>query len=151
VAEFFDEDHFAAELPKLREIDLTAGSDSEMYYLLGWLASRLAWTPTGKNAFSTSDGREVSFRMDHDGPPRRLSAIELQSDDVTFRACVHESDDSAVTLNTTGAKSRGERHAPLHTLDIASLIERAILINSRDEVFIETLAMAKHIMERSAS
>lgn len=151
VAEFFDEEHFASELERLKKIELTAGSDSEMYYLLGWLASRLSWTTTGPHTFSTPHGHTVEYSFAHAGPPRRLSCVELRSDDVTFRACVHENDDSAVTLNTSGAKSRGERHAPLHTLDIASLVERAILINSRDEVFIETLALAKHIMERSAS
>jgi hypothetical protein len=148
VAEFFDEAHFADELHALYDIELAAGSDSEMYYLLAWLASRLSWAPAGPNAFTTPHGKKITYRLTHDGPPRRLSYVALKSPDVTFSASVHSTDDSAVVLHITGAKSRGERAAPLHTLDIASLVERAILINSRDEVFIETLAMAKHIMDR---
>lgn len=149
VAEFFDEAHFADELDKIQHIELSAGSDSEMYYLLGWLASRLAWTPAGHHAFRTTNGRTVGYTLRHEGPPRRLSRIALRSDDVTFSAAVHDTDDTAVSLNVTGTKSRDERAAPLHTLDIASLVERAILINGRDEVFIETLAMTKHLIERS--
>ena len=149
VAEFFDESHFADELDKIQHVELSAGSDSEMYYLLGWLASRLAWTPVDHQSFSTPNGRTVGFTLRHEGPPRRLSRVALLSDDVTFSASVHDTDDSAVTLNISGAKSRGERAAPLHTLDIASLVERAILVSARDEVFIETLATAKAMIERS--
>ncbi len=148
VAEFFDEDHHAQELERLYDVELEAGSDSEMYYLLGWLASRLGWVPTDATSFTTPSGSKVTYKLTRGGPPRRLSYVALKSPNVSYSASVHDSDDSAVTLLITGAHSRGERHAPLHTLDIASLVERAILINHRDEVFIETLAMVKAMLER---
>ncbi len=148
IAEFFDEEPFSHELRKLTEVDVTAGSDPEMYYLLGWLASRLSWSPAGQNEFTNPHGPNVRFHLDHDGPPRRLTRIVLKSADVTFTAEVHPDDPSAVLLSVTGAKQRDMRCAPLHTMDIASMIEKAILTNRRDEVFIESLTTAKAIMER---
>ncbi len=148
VAEFFDEPGFCDELHRLREVEVTAGSDPEMYYLLGWLASRLAWAPCAENALCNSAGETIAFRLVHEGPPRRLSSIVLKSHDVTFSASVHPDDEGAVCLEVTGAKRRERRCAPLHTMDIASLIERAILHTTRDDVYVETLAVAKDLLER---
>jgi hypothetical protein len=89
--------------------------------------------------------------MVHEGPPRRLSRVELKSATTTFTAEVHPDDDGVVCLSVSGAKSRDRGCAPLHTLDIASLVERAILTNGRDDVFIEALTMAKHILERQTA
>lgn len=148
IAEFFDEPDCRSELQALRSVELTAGSDAEMYYLLGWLASRLAWTAAQAGAFSTPGGN-VTFSMIRDGPPRRLAKVVLRSDRVTFTASVHPRDEAAICLDVAGATACASRCAPLHTMDLASLIERAILSHSRDEVFIESLTMAKHIIEHN--
>jgi glucose-6-phosphate dehydrogenase assembly protein OpcA len=148
VAEFFDEPEFLAELERIREVEVTAGSDPEMYYLLGWLASRLAWAPCAEDQFCNSAGDTIAFTLTREGAARRLSSVVLKSAGVTFTASVHPDDDTAVCLEITGAKQRERRCAPLHTLDIASLIERAILRSGRDEVFIETLTVAKEMLER---
>lgn len=148
IAEFFDEPEFLAELSALREVEVTGGSDPEMYYLLGWLASRLDWTPCAADEFCNSAGDIIRFTVRRDGTARRLSHVALRSKEVNFLARVHPDDPDAVCLEVTGAKERAERCAPLHTMDIASLIERAILRTSVDDVFEQSLTMAKMIIER---
>ena len=151
IAEFFDEPAFLMELTKLREVEIAGGSEAEMYYLLGWLASRLGWSPCAANQFCNSSGDIIRFSMTRDGSVRRLSSVVLKSADVTFSAAVLENDPDAVCLEVTGAKRRAVRCTPLHTMDIASLIERAILTNAQDEIFMQTLDMAKLIIERKSS
>jgi glucose-6-phosphate dehydrogenase assembly protein OpcA len=147
IAEFFDEPACRRELLALRSVDVTAGSDAEMYYLLGWLASRLAWTPIDAHTFRSPSG-DVRYTMLHDGPPRRLTRVSLASDNATFTASVHPQDQNAICLDVTGSTACPSRCAPLHTVDLASLVERAILAHTRDPVFLESLAMAKAILER---
>ena len=151
VAEFFDDPELLPELEGVREVEVMAGSDPEMYYLLGWLASRLAWTPVGRGSLTNASGATVAFSMVRDGPPRRLSRVVLKSAKSSYIAEVHPQDDAAICLRVEGAHARDERCAPMHSVDIASLVERAILVTGRDEVFIESLAMAKHIMERQTA
>ncbi len=150
IAEFFDEPEFLDELAELREVNITGGSDAEIYYLLGWLASRLGWTPCASDQFCNIRGDIIRFTMHHEGTARRLSSVVLKSTSVAFTASVLEGDPDAVCLQVTGAKERAVRCAPLHTLDIASLIERAILTNAKDEIFMESLSMANLIIERTA-
>jgi len=151
VAEFFDEPELLLELAEVRKVEVMAGSDPEMYYLLGWLASRLAWTPSGQGTFTGPGGATIDFSMVRGGPPRRLSRIALATPNATFIAEVHPNDDAAICLRVEGKLAQDERCAPMHSVDIASLVERAILTTGRDEVFIESLAMAKHILERQSS
>lgn len=148
VAEFFDEPDLLDELTRLRDVQVSAGSDAEMYYLLGWLASRLGWSPCGGNQFCNAAGDIIRFSLVREGPPRRLSRVVLASANVSFAAFVHPNDDAAVCLRISGAKEREERSAPLHTMDIASLIERAILNTSRDDVFLQSLIAARQILDR---
>ena len=150
IAEFFDAPDCRKELESLRSVDVTAGSDAEMYYLLGWLASRLDWAPVEKNTLS-AHGRNVTFSMIHDGPPRRLSKVVLASPGATFTASVATGDSNSIGLCVTGTSTCGDRVTPVHTVDLASLVERAILSRTRDEVFIESLNMAKHIIERQVA
>ncbi len=147
IAEFFDEPEWRGELQTLRSVEVTAGSDAEMYYLLGWLASRLGWTPVGAGVFGTTDGN-VQFAMFRDGPPRRVSKVTLRSDNATFIASVHPQDEGTICLDVTGAKACDTRCTPLHTMDLASLIERAILNRSRDAIYIESMHMARAIIDR---
>jgi glucose-6-phosphate dehydrogenase assembly protein OpcA len=147
IAEFFDEPECRNELAMLRRVEVTAGSDAEMYYLLGWLASRLDWTPAGADTFTTQSG-SVKVAMVHDGPPRRLTRVVLASEKATFSASVHPEDQGAICLDVTGSTACPSRCTPLHTVDLASLVERAILTRARDQVFAESLTMAKYIIER---
>ncbi len=147
IAEFFDEPACRRELLALRSVEVTAGSDAEMYYLLGWLASRLAWTPRDAQSF-TAPGGDVRDTMIHDGPPRRLTKVVLASETAMFSVSVHPEDQNAICLDVTGSMACASRCAPFHTVDLASLVERAILARTRDAVFLESLAMAKDIIER---
>lgn len=148
IAEFFDEPEFLDELAQLCEVHITGGSDAEMYYLLGWLASRLAWTPCAADQFCNAGGDIIRFTLLREGVARRLSSVILKSRDVTFTASVVDDDQDAVCLRVSGKKEREVRCTPMHTVDIASLIERAILTNTKDEIFTQSLAMAKLIIER---
>ena len=150
IAAFFDEPSCRAELLALRNVEIAAGSDAEMYYLLGWLASRLGWNPIDAQNFAAPGGK-VRYTMTREGAPRRLSKIVLASQHATFSASVYPNDAGAVCLEVTGSTACPTRCAPLHTVDLASLVERAILTRTQDPVFMESLAMAKRIIERHVS
>jgi glucose-6-phosphate dehydrogenase assembly protein OpcA len=150
IAEFFDEPEHRRALSELRSVEVGAGSDAEMYYVLGWLASRLAWTPQAPGRFSSPHG-PVEFTMCREGPPRRLSRIELRTGAARYAAAVLPDDDATICLQVEGAGRSVKRCAPLHSVDLASLVERAILQRTRDDVFIESMAMARHILERQAA
>jgi glucose-6-phosphate dehydrogenase assembly protein OpcA len=150
IAEFFDDSKTFGDLHSIERIDVGAGSDAEMYYILGWLASRLEWRAAGAGTFQ-SPGGTIAFEMHREGPPRRLSRIELRAGKSVYAAAVHPDDQDTICLSVTGPHAKPERCAPLHTVDMASLVERAILRQTRDEVFIESLAMASHILERQKS
>ena len=145
IAEFFDEPDFARELAAIDRVEIAGGSDAEQYYLLGWLASRLEWTPCASDQFCNREGAIVHFTMQREGPPRRLTRIVLHSAHAEFRAHTLADDPEAVCLDVTGELARPQRCAPLHSLDIATLVERGILTTPRDPVFEATLQSVKHI------
>jgi glucose-6-phosphate dehydrogenase assembly protein OpcA len=148
IAEFFDGEDHRGELHVLTEVEVAAGSESEMYYLLGWLASRLGWRLRGPGEFTSGTGMTIRYTMKHEGPPRRVAHVTLRSAQATYTASVHPDDPGAVVLSVANGAVEGDRCAPLHTMDIASMIERAILINRRDDVFIQSLAVAKAMLEK---
>jgi hypothetical protein len=74
--------------------------------------------------------------------------VVLGSEDATFTASIHPDDQAAISLEVTGSTACPSRFAPLHTVDLASLVERAILNRTLDPVFADSLAMAKTIIER---
>lgn len=150
VAEFFDDPSHAEKLAQIRSVEVGAGSDAEMYYVLGWLASRLAWTPQSRGTFGSPSGA-VTFSMERSGPPRRLSRIELRTKDERYTAFVHPQDEAAICLETESRGKTERRCAPMHSVDLASLVERAILQRHRDDVFIESMTMARHILDRGAA
>jgi 6-phosphogluconolactonase len=150
VAELFDEPQFANEIGNIRSVEVTCGSDAEMYYLLGWLASRLGWSPAAPNQFSNVSGNLVRFDLARRGEPRRLQRVALATQNLSFVAETVANDPSVARLSITGSDRPHERFAPVRSLDIASLVERAILTQHRDEMFRESLSMAKHILERQS-
>ncbi len=148
IAEFFDEPATLSDLFTLRTVDITAGSEAEAYYLLGWLASRLAWTPCGANAMCNRNKESIAFTIRRNGAPRRLQRVKLTTDDTTYVAEVLDADPDAVCLEASGAHPQTRRGVSLHSLDIASLVERALLQRDRDELFAQTLAMTKELIDR---
>jgi glucose-6-phosphate dehydrogenase assembly protein OpcA len=147
VAQFFDDPEAAQDLQSIERVDVSAGSDPEMYYVLGWLASRLGWTPGERDTFTFSS-RTIAFGMHREGPPRRLSRIQLRAGDSLYAAAVHPQDEETICLTIEGPHAKPQRCAPLHSVDLASLVERAILNPGRDDVFMGSLAMASDLLER---
>ncbi|HUY41060.1 MAG TPA: OpcA/G6PD domain-containing protein [Candidatus Dormibacteraeota bacterium] len=145
VADFFDERAFVEDLFDLRRVTIASGSDAEGYYLLGWLASRLSWTPDGNRTFRQKRrARGIAYAIVREGQPRRVKRITLESGTTRFQAQLCDTD--AVSLEVSGTKQRPPRVAPLHGVDVASLIERAILHEQRDPVFRESLDVAGHLL-----
>ncbi len=145
VADFFDERAFVEDLFDLRRVTIASGSDAEGYYLLGWLASRLSWTPNGGRSFRQKGGaRGITYSILREGEPRRVKRITLESGGTRFQAQL--CDAAAVSLEVSGTKERPARVAPLHDVDVASLLERAILHEQCDPVFRESLDVAGHLL-----
>ncbi len=147
VASFFDEPQVQGDLQALRRVELAAGSQPEMYYVLGWLASRLCWTPAGPTHLTNDHGAPIDIALACEGVPRRLERIVLTSANARYSAAVHPEDPNAISLQIERPPERIVRYAPLHSLDIASLVERAILMAHRDDVFAASLHAASHLID----
>lgn len=144
VADFFDDRAFIEDLFELRRVTVASGSDAEGYYLLGWLASRLEWEPAGRCRFRHAQRdsvRTIDYGIVREGQARRVRRVTLESQGTQFQAELCESG-KAVTLEVSGRKERASRVAPLHDVDIPSLLERAILQQENDRVFCDALEFA---------
>lgn len=147
IADFFDEPTFVDDLFALHRVTVASGSDAESYYLLGWLASRLAWEAIAPGKFRhRRGGQTIEYAVEREGSARRVRRVTLESKDTRFEAGLCEKDSGAVWLEVSGKKQRPDRVAPLHDIDIASLIERAILHEQSDPVFFDSLAMAGKLL-----
>jgi glucose-6-phosphate dehydrogenase assembly protein OpcA len=135
IANFFDEPEVADELFAIRRLHVRSGSDAEAFYLGGWLASRLGWKATGRDAFTDRNGATVRFERAREGEVRRVRSICLDSDTSWYHGEVSE-DESVVRVWVEGEHEREPRLYPLAAMDNASLLERAILEGvSADEVY----------------
>ena len=145
VAQFFDDPALHDELFSLRRVSITSGSDSEALYLGCWLASRLGWSVRDASTFSDRNGATIAFERKREGQIRRVQRVELESSTSTYSAYV--SGVEAVCLEVSGKHARQERHVPLQAIDNTSLIERAILGRSTDEVFLEALRTVGELLK----
>jgi glucose-6-phosphate dehydrogenase assembly protein OpcA len=66
IAAFFDDPALSEELYTIRSLHIASGSDSEAFYLAGWLASRLGWKPTGRGTFTDAPGSFVTSPWYHE-------------------------------------------------------------------------------------
>ena len=148
IALFFDGKDVIRELFDLRRVEITCGSDSEAYYLLGWLASRLEWTPCSADAFCNRFGVQIEFSIQRDGRARRIRRVVLKSSDTEFSAEVDGDTAEAIILEVSGAKQHARRARPISNVDVATLVERAILTGHQDRVFVESLMAAGEILQR---
>ena len=139
IAIFFDDPELADDLGKIASVEITAGSPAEQYYLLGWLASRLKWTP-----------ESVAVELHAKGKPRRVYEVALESAGSTYRAKLEEPKGPVVCLTVEGAHAR-ERHCEtLHDVAIVALVEQAILRPGTSDVYRATLDAARAFLEHSA-
>ncbi len=148
VALFFDGRSVIRELFDLRRVEIASGSAAEAYYLLGWLASRLEWAPCAPDRFCNRFGTEIEFALVHEGLPRRIRRVALQSSRSQFVAELQTDDPHAIALTVTGAAEHPNRYHPIVDLGTAALIERAILAGNKDRIFHDTLLAASEILAR---
>lgn len=151
VAQFFDDEELAAELPSISRVEIVCGSEPEGYYLVGWLASRLAWIPCGPSEFCNPEGMRIDVEVRIDGPARRVKSIRLRSSNTVFGAAIEDDADDLVCLTVEGQKHRPQRCLPLHDLDMISLFERAVFSTADDPVYAETVAMAGRYLEHTVA
>jgi len=145
IANFFDNPALLNELYTIRKLFITSGSAAEAMYLGGWLASRLGWTASGRDAFTDARGKEISFARRIDGEIRRVHSICLDSETSWYHGEVTE-DPTVVSIWVEGEHARDVRLFPLPLIDTASLIERAILEQGPDEVFETTLCTVSTLL-----
>jgi glucose-6-phosphate dehydrogenase assembly protein OpcA len=148
IALFFDDSDLALELHELRRVGVTAGSQAEAYYLLGWLASRLGWKVDGPGKFVGIGGEPIAYSVAMQGEPRRVRSVELgASDETVFRVALDENDDTLVCMSVDGPKKRRPHCEPIHDVSIVALIEHAILWPDTSEVFRSTIEATRSILD----
>ena len=148
VALFFDGKDVIRELFDLRRVEITCGSDSEAYYLLGWLASRLEWTPCSPEALCNRFGVQIDFSIVREGRARRIRRVVLASSKTQFTAEIDGEGAEAIVLTVEGEHPHPSRCRPINNIDIAALVERAILTGHSDRVFVESLLSAGDVLAR---
>jgi glucose-6-phosphate dehydrogenase assembly protein OpcA len=135
IANFFDEPAVTDDVFTIRRLFVRSGSDAEAFYLGGWLASRLGWKATGRDAFTDLNGATIGFERVREGEVRRVHSICLDSETSWYHAEVTE-DPGVVRMWVEGKHAREPRLFPLAAMDNASLLERAILEGvTADEVY----------------
>ncbi len=149
VALLFDGEE-AAELLELLDVEIACGSEPESLYLLGWLASRLGWTPRSPDTLATPSGKTVRFAMRGEGEPRRIRRVALRSPHSTFVAAVNERG-GTIDLSVTGDRTKPPRLRAINNPGVAALLERAILIGHYDRIFQASLAAASELLACGAS
>jgi glucose-6-phosphate dehydrogenase assembly protein OpcA len=144
VAIFFD-GNAASELAELERIEIACGSEPEAFYLLGWLASRLGWTPASSDSLVGHLGKRIVFDILREGHPRRIFRIGLSSARSTFVAQL-DKDEETILLSVTGSSKHAQRYRRIDNLGIPALVERAILWGRNDRIFQTALAAAGSIL-----
>jgi glucose-6-phosphate dehydrogenase assembly protein OpcA len=144
VAIFFDGKN-VSELHDLRRVEIICGSEPEAFYLLGWLASRLQWTPQSADALRDAAGETVAFQIRRAGEPRRIQRVALSTSSSNFVAEVDKRAET-IELSVTGSSSHAQRYRAIKNPGIAALVERAILWGQSDRVFRHALASAGQIL-----
>jgi len=147
VAQFFDDDVLARELPHIAGVEVVSGSEPEAYYFAGWLASRLHWKPCGRNQLCNDAGETITVEIERRGDPRRVLSVILRSKNCAFEANLDADSPDLVCLTVTGKPNRSRRCAPLHDVDLVSLVEQAMFLPRKDPVFIDSLEMARAILD----
>ena len=141
IADFFDDPGLLEELFTIRALHISSGSDSEAFYLGGWLASLLHWTPVGRDAFTDARGKPVAFRRRRAGDIRRIRSICLDSETSWYHGEVTD-EPGTIKLWIEGEHARDPLLYPLAAIDNATLLERAVLEGGPDEVFSMALRTA---------
>ena len=93
-------------------------------------------------------GDTINVDIERRGDPRRVLSVILRSKHCAFAAELDPETPDLVCLSVTGKPHRDRRCAPLHDVDLVSLVEQAMFIPSKDPLFDETLQMARAILDK---
>lgn len=146
-AHFFDDPHLREELFSLRGLEIISGSDAEALYLAGWLGSRLGWSATERHGFLDRSGNPIVFKHLRAGRPRRIRSIALRSETTLYKAERLASDDLIVQVWAEGTYAAVPQLFNLQWVDGASLVEKAILEGTSDEIFETALRMVGTLLK----
>lgn len=147
VAQFFDDEELTAQLPRIETVEIASGSSAECYYLMGWLASRLGWKPCDTRRFCNVEGNNIDVKFSREGQARRIHRVRLKTGKTTFCAELREELSGVICASITGALKRPQRCSPIPALDMVSLVEQAILLPQNDDIFRDSLAMAREVLQ----
>jgi glucose-6-phosphate dehydrogenase assembly protein OpcA len=134
IANFFDDPKLLQELFHIRKLHIESGSDAEALYLGGWLASRLGWKATGRDAFTDQARNIVQFERVRRGDARRILSVSLESESSRYHGEVTD-DPHVVSVWVDGEHARNARLYTLQAVDNASLLERAVLERDAGDLF----------------
>jgi glucose-6-phosphate dehydrogenase assembly protein OpcA len=146
IAQFFDDPALREDLFSIDTLQIESGSDAEALYLAGWLGSRLSWEPSERDAFRDRRGLVIPFVKVAKGDQRRVQSVIVRANGSTYRAALSENDDKVVALSVEGAKASRIRYVPLQNIENTSLIERAILEKSRNDIFEVSLLTVRELL-----
>lgn len=144
IAQIFDDPELLEELDSIVSIEIEAASKPQAYYITGWLASRLRWTPCGPRRFCNPDGEEIAIALHRSDAPIRCIRVETARANLGVSL---ESKGATLCLTVEGALSRPRRCAPLHDVDDPSLLEEAILMPRSSGLFVETLQTLRAVLQ----
>jgi len=146
IAQFFDDPALREDLFSIDGLRIESGSDAEALYLAGWLGSRLSWEIAERDAFRDRRGRRIPFEKIDKGDQRRVQSVVLTAGASTYRAALSEADPHVVALSVEGERAKPVRYMPLQNIGNTSLIERAILVSSRDQIFETSLLTVRELL-----
>ena len=135
----------SSELLDLTRVEIECGSDPEALYLLGWLASRLDWTPASGTMLAAPSGKQVAFAIRREGEPRRIARVALTATHSSFVAEI-DAHGETINLSVSGSRAKPPRLRAINNPGVAALVERAILSSRNDRVFQASLAAAGAIL-----
>jgi len=147
IAQFFDDPALREDLFSINGIEIESGSDAEALYLAGWLGSRLSWEAAGRDAFRDRNGMAIPFVKADKGDQRRVLSVVLRAGDSTYRATLSDDDENVVCLSVEGARAKPMWCVPLQNIANTTLIERAIIENTRDEIFETSLLTVRDLLQ----
>lgn len=140
VAGFFDDDAVRSDIARIDHVEVTCGIGAEGNYVLGWLGSRIGWSPAHSGVFSTPTGR-VRYAITRTNEVRHIRQIEIVCGETRYRAALDDADNATIVFNNT-ATAQSRHCRAIGVTDMASLVERAILAPATDSIFRESLALA---------
>ncbi len=146
IAQFFDDPALREDLFSISALEIQSGSDAEALYLAGWLGSRLSWETAGRDAFRDRNGKTIPFRKIDKGDQRRVHSVVLDAGNSRYEAALSDPDPNVVCCTVTGEKAKPQWCVPLQNIENTALIERAILENTRDQIFETSLLAVRDLI-----